>query len=304
MSDPEIIDVEPIGAESVSTELAVSYQAATITDNLAALSAYIDQQLEPYIGSVVDPNDAKKIKEARSCMADLNKLKEPIEAERKRIKREYEAPLKEFEARVKGITEKIDAARDGIKRQVDEADRMFKERRIAALQEEYEGVAGPVASVIPLEALIEGEWLRRSTIESKALQKLDEKALDTYESYCRLEGMALNHPDEVMETFCQTVDLSKALAKEQELNRRDEELAAFKKAQEALKKPSAPEPEPSPASEPEKAPEAPQGRPQEPVFAYELAAAFTGTQELAKKVAFALHELGVNGSIKRKGAIQ
>ncbi len=99
--------------------LEVTYTPAVFSDNLAALDAYVDQQIEPYIGAQLDPNDYETIKMGRTCMADLNKLKAPIEAERKRVKKIYEAPLKEFEARVKAITAKIDSARANIKEQVD-----------------------------------------------------------------------------------------------------------------------------------------------------------------------------------------
>ena len=86
--------------------LEVTYTPAVFSDNLAALDAYVDQQIEPYIGAQLDPNDYETIKMGRTCMADLNKLKAPIEAERKRVKKIYEAPLKEFEARVKAITDR------------------------------------------------------------------------------------------------------------------------------------------------------------------------------------------------------
>ena len=83
-----------------SNALEVVYTPAVFSDNLAALEAYVDQQIAPYIGAQIDPADYDQVKQARKCMADLNKLKEPIEAERKRVKREYEAPLKLFEGKV------------------------------------------------------------------------------------------------------------------------------------------------------------------------------------------------------------
>ena len=141
--------IEPTG------ELAVTYTPAVIDDNLEALNAFVEQQIAPYIGAQIDPNDYEQVKEARKCMANLNKLKEPIEAERKRIKRAYEAPLKEFEGKVRGITSKIDDARASLKAQVDEADARFREARRELLAEEYRGCAGPIADVIPFSAVLE-----------------------------------------------------------------------------------------------------------------------------------------------------
>lgn len=104
----------------------VQYAPATISDNLDKVEAFVDSQLAIFEGAEIDLTNNDHVKEARKVMADLNKLKKPIEDERKRIKREYEAPLKAFEARVKQITSKIDEARAGIKKQVDEADELWK----------------------------------------------------------------------------------------------------------------------------------------------------------------------------------
>lgn len=144
--------------------LEVTYIPAMLSDNLAALDAYVDKQIEPYIGAQLDPNDYETIKMGRACMADLNKLKAPIEAERKRVKKIYEAPLKEFEARVKAITVKIDGARANIKEQVDEADASFKAQRREMLAEEYEGCAGPIADIITFAAILDEKWLNLSLI--------------------------------------------------------------------------------------------------------------------------------------------
>ena len=158
-----------------SNALEVTYTPAVLADNLEALNAFVEQQIAPYVGAKIDPNDYEQVKMARKCMADLNKLKDPIDKERKRVKREYETPLKEFEGRVKAITAKIDGARAALKVQVDEADERFREMRRALLVEEYEGCAGPIADVIPFAAILEDAWLNRSTPETKAVNELYEK---------------------------------------------------------------------------------------------------------------------------------
>ena len=166
-------------------------------------------------------------------MAALNDLKKPIEDERKRIKREYEAPLKAFEAEVKGITTKIDDARNAIKEQVDEADRLFKDGRYAFLQEEYMGCAGAIADIIKFDAILDPKWLNRSTQESKAVNQLYEKTEQALQAYQALQKQQLNHPDEVVKKFADTMDLTAALQYEEELNQRDREMEEFKAAQAA-----------------------------------------------------------------------
>ena len=48
-----------------SNALEVVYTPAVFTDNLAALEAYVDQQIAPYIGAQIDPGNYEQVKEAR-----------------------------------------------------------------------------------------------------------------------------------------------------------------------------------------------------------------------------------------------
>lgn len=277
-----------------SNALEVVYTPAVFSDNLAALDAYVDQQIAPYIGAQIDPADYEQVKMARKCMADLNKLKEPIEAERKRVKREYEAPLKLFEGKVNGITSKIDQARADLKAQVDEADARFKEMRRDMLAEEYEGCAGVITDVIPFTAILEDGWLNRSTPETKAVNELYEKVESALKGYKTLQTKELAHKDEVVKHYAETLDLIGALELEDKLNERDRQMAEFKAAQEAARlvaeerNTSEPEPEPEPE------PQVPQGAPER--FTWALSMEFEGTEEFATSVAQTLKGMGITGA--------
>lgn len=295
----ETLFVEVIEPTAESKELAVTYTPATISDNLTALEAYIDKQLEPYVGAIIDPDDAKMVSQARKCMADLNKLKEPIEAERKRIKREYEAPLKAFEARVGEITGKIDGARLNLKNQVEAADAAFKQARYENLLDEYAAIAGPIADLISLDALAEKEWFRRSVTDVQAEGKLADKVQQALDGYKTLMATELTHKDEVVQRYCETLDTSAALKYEAELTERDQRMADFKAAQEALEAPGEQQ-----QPEPETTPEEPPQQASEPVFIWHLSLDFTGTKTLAKQVGAALSELGLKGRITNQGATQ
>lgn len=280
-------------------KLQVTYTPAVFNDNLAALDAYVDQQIAPYVGVQIDPKDYDQIKEARQCMADLNKLKDPIETERKRIKREYEGPLKAFEGRVKGITSKIDEVRASLKKQVDEADEQFKKWRRGILREEYEGCAGIIADVIPFEAILDPSWLNRSTGEVKAKNELADKMETALKGYNTLQSKALNHKDQVVKHYAETLDLIAALELEDKLNEEDRKMAEFKAAQEAARMTAAerrePEPEPEPIKEPVQ-PAQPATAATEPVFRWALNMEFTSTREFATQVASTLKSLGLSGA--------
>lgn len=275
-----------------TNELQATYTPAIIADNLTAVEAWVDAQIEPYVGAVLDPKNEQQIKEGRTCMADLNKIKAPIEAERKRIKGLYNAPLKAFEDRVKAITAKVDDARANLKRQVDAADEAFRDARAAALREEYDNVAGAMAGVIGFEAILDRAWLNRSVGEAKACSLLADKAAEALKGYNVLLEQSLNHKDEVMKRFSETLDLALSLELEAKLNEADAKMAEFKEAQKAANM----APEEVLAKEPIEEPSERAVAAPNPINRYRLEMEFKGTQAFAQDVAATLKGIGITGA--------
>lgn len=309
MSEPIEVTAEVI---EPSNELEVTYTPAVLSDNLAALDAYVDQQIAPYVGVQIDPEDDESIKTGRAVMAELNKLKAPIEEERKRVKRAYEEPFKAFEGRVKGITSKIDKARSDIKAQVDDADARFKEHRRAQLEEEYIGCVGPIADVIHFAAILEDKWLTRSVTWPQASNKLADKAEGALKGYKTLQTKQLNHKDEVIKSYAHTLDIVSALDLEDRLNERDRQMAEFKAAEKAAQLVADQRREPEPTKEPER-PSEPTSGPavivadaptEDPVYRWALSMEFSGSRSYAERVGAALKALGITGaSIKCMGGV-
>ena len=289
MSNEEI-EVTPVVIEP----LEISYTPAVLSDNLDKIQAEVEKMVAPYLNVVVDPNDYETIKEARACLADLNKMKALIKGEFKRIKDAYTAPLNALKSRVDGIEEVIEDARSNIKRQVDEADAAFKASRRATLEEEYEGCSGAIADVIPFAAILEDKWLNRSTNEVKALNEVADKTAKALHDYETLRKQKLDHPDEVVKKFAETLDFGKALEYENELRAKDEEMKAFKEAQKAAEAVKEERTAPITVPVPQPVPE----------FVWELHMEFTGTKDYAQDVARVLKKIGITGaSIKCKEAV-
>lgn len=290
----EVIDVEPIEVQSL-TSLEVSLTPATLSDNLATIQAQVEQMVAPYLNVTVDPEAYDTVKEARKCMADLNKMKAPITGEFRRIKEIYLEPLNDLKRSVDNITAYIDTARAGIKAQVDEADAAFRDHRMALLEDEYAGYAGAMAEVIPFEAVLEDKWLTRSVNEVKAVNELCDKTQTAVKNYETLKKQTVNHPDEVMKRFAETLNLGAALELENELNQKDAEMAAFKQAQaeaEAVKQENMAAETPS-----DTAPIM-----ESPTYEWELSMGYVGTREQAEEVIRKLKSIGfTGGKLKCKG---
>lgn len=294
----EVIEVQAEIIEPTN-ELEVTYTQAIIKDNLAAIEAYVDEQLLPYIGAVIDPNDDGQIKEARKAMADLNKLKDPIDDERKRIKREYEAPMKAFEGRVKCITGKIDTARADIKKQVDDADEAFKAGRRVLLEDEFAGCTGPLDGLLSFERILDPTWLNRSTPETKALKGMQDAVVDAIEKYETLTASGLRHKDECVKLFCETLDLKKALALDGQLAEKEREAAEFAAAEATVAAATS-----QPQQEDTQRADEPTVAKKEPVHHWVLHYEFDGPVSLALALRDAIAPIcPTGGSIKDAGVI-
>lgn len=78
-------------------------------ENLEAVKQGLTLIAQKYKGIVVT-DDADRYKEAKDQRAEINKIIKAVDDERKRIKKLYEVPLKEFEKSVKDVIAIADEA--------------------------------------------------------------------------------------------------------------------------------------------------------------------------------------------------
>ena len=89
----------------MQTDLATALPAV-LEFNFEDLKKALAERRELYRGLVVTEDGIKAAKQDR---ADLNKLREAIEAKRKEVKKACMAPYAEFEGRVKELVQLVDA---------------------------------------------------------------------------------------------------------------------------------------------------------------------------------------------------
>lgn len=207
---------EVIEAEIIESELAVTVVEPTIADNLTALSAYVDKEIEPFLNWTVDVSDKKRITEAKKVIAELPKLKKKIEDERKRVKKAYTAPLDAFEKRVKEVTTKIELAYRGVKNQIDDAEQAARDRRYDRLHEVYEEFAPALVPMVEFDQVLEKEWLRLSMNEKRAEDELCDKLAKLAKDWRVLKESQLRCKEETEVEFFRTLDLNAALAFDKE----------------------------------------------------------------------------------------
>ncbi|MZJ39564.1 DUF1351 domain-containing protein [Collinsella aerofaciens] len=259
----EATEVKPEIVEE-GGELVVTCRPSDIEANFDALEDRVRRMVADYEGAAYDMSDDGNVRAAKRDRTYLNGIVKQIDERRKAVKREYLRPLDAFEARCREISGIAKGASDAIKAQLDEAERLRRERAYAALEAHYGEVADLLAPVVPYSRVHEGRWLNKTVGEVKAKQLLEEKVGLLAEDWDTLKGQrgSMGHYEVAERELFRTLDLGAALKAARQADEEDARLEEMKAAMEPER---APEPEPA-APAPEPAPQPVQAV-QEPVIA-------------------------------------
>ena len=231
-------------------ELVVTCTPAEIEANFDALEERVRRMVADYDGATYDMSEDGNVKAAKRDRTFLNGIVKQIDERRKAVKREYLRPLDAFEARCKEISGIAKGASDAIKVQLDEAERLRRERAYAALEAHYAEVADLLAPVVPYSRVHEDRWLNKTVGEVRAKQLLEEKVGLLAEDWDTLKGQrgSMGHYEVAERELFRTLDLGAALKAARQADEEEARLAEMKAAME-------PEPQPAPMPAPQPMPQ-------------------------------------------------
>ena len=207
----------------MQTDLATALPAV-LEFNFEDLKKALAERMELYRGLVVTEDGIKAAKQDR---ADLNKLREAVEAKRKEVKKACMAPYTEFEGRVKELVQLVDApiaAIDGQLKEYEEKRRAEKRAEIAAI---YEETVGELKGILPFERLWRDEWyntawsmkkIREAIVAAEGKVASDLEVLSTVES---------EFAEAVRLKYLEALDLNAALAERARLQERAAKLREY-----------------------------------------------------------------------------
>lgn len=231
-------------------ELVVTCTPAEIEANFDALEERVRRMVADYDGATYDMSEDENVKAAKRDRTFLNGIVKQIDERRKAVKREYLRPLDAFEARCREISGIAKGASDAIKAQLDEAERLRRERAYAALEAHYAEVADLLAPVVPYSRVHEDRWLNKTVGEVRAKQLLEEKVGLLAEDWDTLKGQRglMGHYEVAERELFRTLDLGAALKAARQADEEEARLAEMKAAME-------PEPQPAPMPAPQPMPQ-------------------------------------------------
>lgn len=218
----------------------VEYRPAVITADFAAMQRRLDEALEPYSGVTLEAIQDMPEKDVKACAKDLRAMRKDLEEGRKGVKREYNRPLDAFELEVKKLVAQIDMHLELFKEveQANEARR--KANRMEAYRAAYmEFLEGngmeSLADLVPVERLVQPQWLNKSFSERKACDQIAHDAAKVMGEWEQLRGLELAHRDECEAVFFDKLDLSAALAHEKARNEQDARVQAMREQADAMR---------------------------------------------------------------------
>lgn len=213
--------------------------------NFDELKQELTANLEKF-NNVIYSDDS--IQDAKKDRANLNKFKDVIEAERKRIKKLCLKPYEEFELKVKELTGLIDKPILAIDTQVKTYEQKKKDDKLNEIKVFYIDNIGDLLDLLPFEKVFNEKMLNSSvslkSVFDEITQKIDKVNFDLK----TIKDLKSEYELTLIDTYLKTLDISEALREKTRLEKRKQDLEYFAEAKS----------QEEPVKEPEQVQEAPE----------------------------------------------
>lgn len=143
-----------------------------IDANFEEIEAALKVQMQAYAELEVTEDN---LTERKADVATLRKIREAVETERKRVKKDFDAPLKEFEAKVKNITGILDTEINRIVQEMDVFEQKRRAEKRQHIEDLYKAHIGEYAEYLPLAAIWSSRWENKTCKDSDIIFDISEK---------------------------------------------------------------------------------------------------------------------------------
>ena len=199
--------------------------------NYTEVKRWIEEGLARYKGLVYDET---QIAVAKKDRANLNKLVQAIESERRKMKQIYLQPYQSFEAQANELIAMVKEQAGAIDSQVKTYDERRKQEKLEQIKAScYTPMIGNLAKLVPYEKLHDPKWLNvscsASTIGTEMARKIDSiiSGLDAIDKM----GLAPDLAERIKGVFLKQFDLAAAIAEKDRIEKEQAALAEYKAAQ-------------------------------------------------------------------------
>lgn len=215
-------EAEEVKAEVIEPDALAKIPEPEITYTLPKVDVGSMKAIDKDIGSLrefcegieIDPSDKEQVKSLRAFCTDINKAAGVFDAKRKGMDKDIKSASSEASAALNERRDALLGIRSSLIPKLDEADRLFVEGRMRALAVEYEACAPDLIDLIPLDVYIahDPKLVGRTWSERNAVGNLGEMIIKAVDGRSQIKSAKLEFSSDADKVFCETLDLSRALA--------------------------------------------------------------------------------------------
>ena len=193
--------------------------------NNEELKTEISEKMQDYKNLVFTE---ETIKEAKRDRANLNKLKNAFEDERKRIKRQCMAPYERFETQVKELIALIEEPIRLIDAQIKEVEDQKRQEKRKGIEELFGSIG--FQNFVTLDMIFDEKWLNASVPMSKIEEQMKSRMFEIGDAVLAIHNLP-EFSFEAMEVYKKTLDLTQAIQEGQRLSEIQKKKAAYEEEQ-------------------------------------------------------------------------
>lgn len=210
-----------------------SPQVPQVTWNYAAIKEAALAKAKEYTGIIYEDADEAAMKRDK---ADINRIINAIEDERKRIKKQCMAPYDAFEGQVKDVLSPLRDAVAQIEKGLTEIDRKWRAKRKEFLQGVYADAYSGITEAIPFEKTVREEYFKKAYTDKKLEKAYRDIAAQAQQDIESIMGLDAKYQAPAISAYLPTFSLSDAQAEAFRLQKLDEAMEQRRRAEEERKK--------------------------------------------------------------------
>lgn len=217
-------------------EVKVNKNLGTIDSNLDAVKASIESYIKDYENYVVSEDT---VKDSKQLVSDLRKQQKALDAERKHIKKDWNAPFTEWEKKAKDVIALYDKPILLINDQLLKFEEDRKSKKRADIRVAYVEVVATIdmnnelEDYCPIEKIYDSKWENASVSMKSIKEEIQQKLEAIGMQIDTIRSMESEFEDKGLEEFKKTLNLQSAVQLMNQYKKQKEEILA---AQEAAKR--------------------------------------------------------------------
>lgn len=167
--------------------------------------------------------------------AELRKIAKTIDTRRKEIEKDVSVPIKKFKEDCDYLKKLYEDSADLIDTQIKFFEEKQKVEKQKKCEEIYNQVISEFKEQLPFEKIFNPKWLNKTTKESEIQKEIETMVNETRVALETIKSLKSEFELELVNTYFETMDISQAITKNNQLLEQKEKLQEVAKRQDKIK---------------------------------------------------------------------